>query len=177
MARDIKRLIPDLTRALKNVGYQEALLLVDTILEEMVPCVPIDKGHLINTGFGYVDGKLVATSDNISGVDDTSSLDIIEPAISVGGAGEGHYNITISFHSPRPGKYRDFDYAPFVLEGGASDKMIRTTVFQSRRQAAYKGMLKSSHFDSSRLRLAIDRGIKRGLTLGGRRIAYKLAEL
>jgi hypothetical protein len=177
MARDIKRLIPDLTRAIQNVGYQEALLLVDTTLEEMVPCVPVDKGHLINTGFGYVDGKLVATSDNISGVDDTSNLATIEPSINVGVAGEGHYNITISFHSPRPGRNRSFDYAPYVLEGGASDRMIRTKVFQSRRQTAYKGLMKSSRFDKTRLRAAIDRGIKRGLTLSGRRIAYKLAEL
>jgi hypothetical protein len=177
MARDIKRLIPDLTRALKNVGYQEALLIADTTLEEMDNYIDpnvYDTGHLADSGFGYVDGKLVKMTEAGR---DTSSLPITEPAISMGGAGEGHYNITISYHTPRPGRTRVFDYAPYVLEGGASDRMIRTKVFQSRRQAAYKGLMKSSHFDKTRLRAAIDRGIQRGLTLGGRRIAYKLAEL
>jgi hypothetical protein len=181
MARNIKNLGNDIARALRNVGYQEALLIVDTTLEEMDNYIDpniYDTGHLADSGFGYVNGKLVKMTDAGR---DTGNLPITEPEITPISAGEGHYAITISYHTPRPWKKGPngyFDYAPYVLEppGGYSG-FVRSSVFQSRRQAAYKGLMKSSHFDNSRLRAAIERGIQRGITLAGRRIAYKLSEL
>lgn len=189
MAKNINTLYHDLRMAIEGVGYKEALLIVDTTLEEMDPVIPRDTERLADSGFGYINGKMVAETDKGRS---TSNYGVVPPVdVPVTNPGEGQYDITISYHTPKPagdhatvtkmeGGQEVFDYAPYVLEGYKGlESMIRTEPFRSRRASALKGMLgkRGSVFDASRIRLAVERGLQRGLTLTAQRIVQKLSEL
>lgn len=185
MVKDIKELPRDIEAKLQKVGFREACLIVDTTLDEMEGQIPTDTWRLIDSGFGYVNGRLVKDTDKGRS---NNRLDIMEPdGIVETSPGKHHYDITICYHTPKPvGEQanvskmyhgeRVFDYAPYVLEGGGATAFKRTSSFRSRRASAFLGMAKKvgSHFSKTQLKTAINRGLESGLSRAAMQIVRDL---
>lgn len=188
MDKDLRMLPTDIARSMNNIGYREACLIVDTTLDEMDDGIPVDTWRLIDSGFGYVNGRLVKETDQGRSNND---LDIMPPeGIPTTNPAADHFHLTISYHTPKPAgsmatvtkTYRGkqvFDYAPYVLEGGGAESMIHTESFRSRRAAALRGMAKKvgTTFSKAQLNAAIDRGLQAGLSRVGVDIVRTLSSL
>lgn len=186
MARDFKQFPKDIAAKLEKVGFREACLIVDTILEEMDPTIPVETWRLIDSGFGYVNGQLVNVTDQGRS---HNRLDVMPPdVLPVRKGTEKQYDILISYHTPKPvgrnaTKFKMyhgqpvFDYAPKMLESDADDYMYRQASFSSHRKAALKSMAKKvgSSFTKTQLNAAIKRALQKGISKVGSRIVMELS--
>lgn len=136
MARSINQLYRDIERLVNSIGQEEGTIICEDILNEFEDNVPVDKARLIDSGFGYVDGVLVATTDKGR---NESSFGIEEPQREGFGYVQGVKRITIKFFTPKPattnatvftyyGGQRIFDYAEFVLMKAFREAQVKTLI-------------------------------------------------
>ena len=148
MARSINQLYRDLERLVNTIGQEEGAIICEDILNEFEENIPRDKERLVDSGFGYVDGILVATTEKGR---NASNLPVVEPEQEGFGYVKGVKRITIKFFTPKPasdrarvftyyGGAKIFDYAEFVLTKAFKDAQIKT--FISSGLVLAKGRLK-----------------------------------
>jgi len=136
MARSINQLYRDIERLVNSIGQEEGTIICEDVLNEFENNVPVDKARLVDSGFGYVDGILVATTDKGR---NESSFGIEEPQQEGFGYVQGVKRITIKFFTPKPatpnatvftyyGGRKIFDYAEFVLTKAFKEAQVKTFI-------------------------------------------------
>ena len=141
-ARPLRDAINKCRNFVDDTSYDEACDMARATLQHLLPYVPVDTGRLVNSGFAYVDGTIVAESNlgTTTGIYGISTP--IPPSLPT--RREGRHTITIIFTTPKPAGpnatvyYIDaagnkmFDYAPYVLgEKAYVSKEISYTLTQS----------------------------------------------
>ncbi len=161
MAKPIIDLPRDLRRIAASIREEDGTLIARSLLEAIDPLIPIDKGRLVDSGFGYVDGELVAETNQ--GRNTNSKYGVEEPLMPPNVySSPSTVRVSIVYHTPKDvgpnaivfksyGGRNVFDYAPFILGGG--DEFAETLSFS-----------RASPLESARISSGIMTGLSNAVT-------------